>query len=259
MRQRRLAQERQRDREREEEREQNMQMAQMQNMNQLEELSDHHNREDEYDVYPDYRIDRAPDAVFVPNPEGEAKCTQVWEGDPLLFDYENEVEPVLQVLVGKSIEHARIEVIEEYEGAILRKHKERFQQVKEAELMETQRLEEARLRRNSEVDRRMMQMRLAKTANVNEEKRELSRSFAKGFLSTFKRDTLRMLSDLGALRRPVDLSVGMNFAPKLYSQIHLNMQTHQDHQESLDEVINGSMSDLSAVHKQAIFEELDKR
>lgn len=83
--------------------------------------------------------------------------------------------------------------------------------------METQRLEEARLRKNSEVDRRMMQMRLAKTANVNEEKRSLARSFAKGFLGTFKRDTLRMLVDLGALRRPVDLSVGMDFAPKLYS------------------------------------------
>jgi hypothetical protein len=68
-----------------------------------------------------------------------------------------------------------------------------------------------------------------------------------------------MLGDLGALRRPVDLSVGMDFAPKLYAQIHLNMQTHQDNQEALDEVINGSMSDLSAVHKQAIFQELDKR
>lgn len=78
----------------------------MQNMNQLEEISDHPNdpREDEFDVYPDYRIDRAPDAVFIPNPEGETKCTQIWEGDPLLFDYENEVEPILQVLVGKSIE-----------------------------------------------------------------------------------------------------------------------------------------------------------
>ena len=54
-----------------------------------------------------------------------------------MFDYENEVEPILQVLVGKSIEQARIEVIEGYEGAVLRKHKSKFGQVKEAELMET--------------------------------------------------------------------------------------------------------------------------
>lgn len=82
--------------------------------------------------------------------------------------------------------------------------------------METQRLEEARLRRNAEVDRRMMQMRLAKTANVNDEKRDVSRGFAKSFLRTFKRDTLKMMVDLGALRKPRELSVGMDFAPKLY-------------------------------------------
>lgn len=46
--------------------------------------------------------------------------------DPELFDFNNEVEPILQVLVGKSIEHARIEVIEEYEAQVLAKHKRRF-------------------------------------------------------------------------------------------------------------------------------------
>ena len=42
----------------------------------------------------------------------DPKQTQIWDQDPDLFDYENEVEPILQVLVGKSIEHARIEIIE---------------------------------------------------------------------------------------------------------------------------------------------------
>jgi hypothetical protein len=75
--------------------------------------------------------------VFIPNPEGDNKYTQIWEGDPFLFDYENEVEPILQVLVGKSVESARIEVIEEYEADVLNKHKAQFKQIKEAELMET--------------------------------------------------------------------------------------------------------------------------
>jgi hypothetical protein len=79
-----------------------------------------------------------------------------------LFDYENEVEPILQVLVGKSIEHARIEVIEELEAKLLARHKNTFLQLKEAELMETQRLEEARGRKNDEVDRRSLQARTTK-------------------------------------------------------------------------------------------------
>jgi hypothetical protein len=42
------------------------------------------------------------------------------------MDYENEVEPILQVLVGKSIEHARIEVIEEWEKKELDRHKRQW-------------------------------------------------------------------------------------------------------------------------------------
>ena len=100
-----------------------MQMAQLQSANQWEELSDYNNMIAETDIQPDYYIDRPPSAVFIPNPKGEMKFTQIFEGDPDLFDYENEVEPILQVLVGKSIEHARIEVIEEFENGVLQKHK----------------------------------------------------------------------------------------------------------------------------------------
>ena len=88
----------------------------MQSANVWEDLSDHQNMIDEYDIEPDYYIDRAPDANYIPNEKGHTKATQIFDGDYDLFDYENEVEPVLQVLVGKAIEHARIEVIEDYEA-----------------------------------------------------------------------------------------------------------------------------------------------
>ena len=71
---------------------------------------------DERDIEPDFFVDLAPDATFIPNEKGHEKATQIFDGDNDLFDFENEVEPVLQVLVGKAIEHARIEVIEDYEA-----------------------------------------------------------------------------------------------------------------------------------------------
>ena len=77
-------------------------------------------------VEPDYFIDIAPNADLIPASAGDAKETQIWEGDQDLFDYEEEVEPILQVLVGKSIEHARIEIIEEHEAESLAKHREKF-------------------------------------------------------------------------------------------------------------------------------------
>jgi hypothetical protein len=236
-----------------------MQAQQMQSANAWEELSDHQNMVDEYDIEPDYYIDRPPDAILIPNPEGEAKTTQIFDGDADLFDYENEVEPILQVLVGKSIEHARIEVIEQYEDLELQKHKRRFLQLKEAELMETQRLEEARGRKNDEIDRRNLQQRTAKNSQVQSEKKVVARSFAKDFLRYFKRDTMNVLVDLGALRRPDQLSIGTTFVPQLYNQIKNDMQNHNDHQEQMDEILNDSMRKISRAHKQAMVTEINKR
>ena len=70
---------------------------------------------DERLLEPDYFIDRPSVPIFVPNPEGEIKAVQVDDKDVDLFDFELEAEPILQVLVGKALEHARIEVIEEWE------------------------------------------------------------------------------------------------------------------------------------------------
>ena len=140
-----------------------------------------------------------------------------------MFDYENEVEPILQVLVGKSIEHARIEVIEELESKLLAKHKNNFLQFKEAELMETQRLEEARSRKNDEVDRRSLQARTTKQNLISTEKKAIARLFSKDFLKTFKRDTLNIMVDIGTLRKPVTLSVGDTYVPQLYGQIRSDM------------------------------------
>jgi hypothetical protein len=48
---------------------------------------------------------------------------------------------------------------------------------------------------------------------VQSEKKVVARTFAKDFLRFFKRDTLHVLVDLGALRRPDALSIGSVFVP----------------------------------------------
>lgn len=70
---------------------------------------------DEDQLEPDYYIDRPPSPIYIPNPDGEIKSTQIEDRDPDLFDFNLEVEPILQVLVGKALEHAQIECIEDYE------------------------------------------------------------------------------------------------------------------------------------------------
>lgn len=71
-----------------------------------------------------------------------------------------EVEPILQVLVGKALEQARIEVIEQHENQVLAKHNANYKQKREAILMQTQRVEARQQRRNDEIDRRNLQQRV---------------------------------------------------------------------------------------------------
>ena len=63
----------------------------------------------------------------------------------------------MQVLVGKTLEQSMMEVMEEEELANMRAHQEHFEQIRNAELAETQRLEEAEKRRFEEKERRVAQ------------------------------------------------------------------------------------------------------
>lgn len=61
-----------------------------------------------------------------------------------------EVQPILEVLVGKTVEQALIEVLEEEELAALREQQRKYIEIRAAELAETQRLEEQERRLRSE-------------------------------------------------------------------------------------------------------------
>lgn len=64
------------------------------------------------------------------------KSTQIYDGDYELFDFDKEVEPMLNVLIEKTLEQARMEVLEEYELRIIKLQSEEFQEIRNAELIE---------------------------------------------------------------------------------------------------------------------------
>ncbi len=68
-----------------------------------------------------------------------------------------EVKPILEVLVGKTVEQALLEVMEEEELANLKAQQRRFEELRNAEMVETQRLEEQERRHREEKQRRMRQ------------------------------------------------------------------------------------------------------
>lgn len=84
-------------------------------------------------------LDRPPTPLFMPAKTGVDRETQILPGE--LFDFDLEVEPILEVLVGKTLEQGLMEVLEEEELSAIRNRQEEFEQLRNSELAEVQRLE----------------------------------------------------------------------------------------------------------------------
>ncbi len=79
----------------------------------------------------------------------QCQTSHCWH-PPQLFDFDREVQPLLEVLVGKTIEQSLEEVMEEEELACLRAQQRAFEVLRNNELAEVQRLQEKERRHREE-------------------------------------------------------------------------------------------------------------
>lgn len=229
----------------------------IENKNDWEELDDYDNMVDEKEIEPDYYVDKPPSPVFMENEKGVDVEVQV--DDKELFDFELEVEPILQVLIGKATENARVEVIEDWEKDQLLDHKKKFLIIKEAELMETQRMEAARNRKRREAERRYANFRTAKGQIGWFNQKMIARQQAKKFMGLFKRDTFQELEDVGILRSPVDYAMQSRFLPALYNQTSAELVRENEFTEGVDSFIMMILRGNAREHKSSIQKEHKRR
>jgi hypothetical protein len=107
---------------------------------------------EEVGIATEFYLDRPPVPIFEPKMPAKENCkyTQIFDGDYELFDFDKEVEPMLNVLCLKTLEQARMEVLEENELRIMDEQKKEYEEVRNAELVEAQRFEAAEARIKSE-------------------------------------------------------------------------------------------------------------
>lgn len=180
----------------------------------LEELVDRP-PEKEATTQTDALMDRPPSPLFMPAKIGVDKHTQIEPGD--LFNFNVEVEPILEVLVGKTLEQAMDEVLEEEELANIRAHKAAFEQQRNIELAEVQRLEAEERRKAAEKQRRVDQEN--KRVRQEEEVMEkvAARGFAKSYLADLHTAVFDKLVGTGHFFDPVEREVDDVFMPWLHT------------------------------------------
>lgn len=180
-------------------------------------------------------LDRAPSPFYVPQKSGVDSETQIYDGE--LFDFDFEVEPILEVLVGKTLEQALMEVMEEEELAALKKHQEEYEALRAAALIETQRLEAAERRRTEEKERRV-----AEQLRILKEKQDVAskiaaRAFAKSYLADLVPGVLSTLESNGYFYDSVEKEIETQFLPWLSGEVVKKVKRVADAKIILDDVI----------------------
>lgn len=165
----------------------------------------------------DLFLERPVSPFYVPAKTGADVETQIYPGDVKLtktfkyflenrlfyclqlFDFDMEVQPILEVLVGKTIEQALIEVLEEEELAALREQQRRLLEIRAAELAEAQRLAERELRMKKEKEQRLHEYEHGLRVQQEMEERIAAAVLMQGYMADLLPSVLEGLEEEGFL------------------------------------------------------------
>ncbi|XP_077187789.1 radial spoke head protein 3 homolog B-like [Paroedura picta] len=187
----------------------------------LEELADRIVEVD-MECQTDAFLDRPATPLFIPAKSGRDVATQILEGE--LFDFDIEVKPMLEVLVGKTIEQALLEVMEEEELANLRAHQYAFQELRWAELAEVQRLEEQERRHREEKNNRKKQQLEFLQKEKETSEKIAARAFAQRYLSDLIPSVFGSLRDSGYFFDPVERDIEIGYLPWLMDKVEESIE-----------------------------------
>eukprot|EP01002_Notosolenus_urceolatus_P014398 NODE_5847_length_672_cov_3.264848_g4946_i0.p2 GENE.NODE_5847_length_672_cov_3.264848_g4946_i0~~NODE_5847_length_672_cov_3.264848_g4946_i0.p2 ORF type:complete len:204 (-),score=94.59 NODE_5847_length_672_cov_3.264848_g4946_i0:60-635(-) len=185
-------------------------------------------------------MDRPSTPLFVQSKTGVDAETQILEGD--LFDFDEEVDPFLEVLVGKTLEQAMLEVVQEEELDALRQQQVEYDQRLREEQSETQRLEAAERRKFEEKERRKAQgyQRIERERNTRE--KLAARRFAKQFLGPLEDQVFGRLEDDGWFHDSVVREVETDFLPWLSRATLRQMTFHRAGHDLVDDLIKDAIA-----------------
>ncbi|NXX94895.1 RSPH3 protein, partial [Centropus bengalensis] len=193
----------------------------MQTERYLEEISDQIIEVDR-ECQTDEFLDRPPTPLFIQKKTGIDVATQIEKEE--LFDFDIEVKPMLEVLIGKTIEQALLEVMEEEELAELWARQRAYAELRNAELAEVQRLEEQDRRYREEKERRKRQhiQMLQKQKETSE--KIAARAFTQRYLSDLIPSVFKSLHESGYFYDPIERDIETEFLPWLMTEVEETLE-----------------------------------
>lgn len=194
--------------------------------------------------------DRPPTPMFLQAKTGIDTSTQVEDGE--LFDFNLEVAPLLEVIIGKTIEQSFTEVLEEEELKAMRDHQEYFEQVRTAELVATQRMEAEEKRKAMENARRVKQEeeRIAREKQVRN--KISSVQLARGYLTGVFDVVFDKLYEDGTFFDPSVKEVEDDFLPLLTAMVTKKVTQKEISREVMRKIIREAIIKASEAKQKSV-------
>ena len=131
----------------------------------------------------------------MPRKRGVDKKTLVEDNE--LFNFEDEVEAILTVLCGKTLEVSRMEVLEEEELREMKEQQDHYKRMLAAEQADIKRMEETEAKRLQDFEKMKSNMREKKKNKQLAHRKVVARNIAKSYMAGLRENTFRKLKDVG--------------------------------------------------------------
>lgn len=187
------------------------------------------------DVQAQLVINRPISPLFIASKNGRDIGTQIEAGD--LFDFDIEVEPILEVLVSKTIHVSMLELEQEEEFETIRRAQEQFELIRNIELSELQRLQSEVRRRQNEKERRLQQEKKRQEERNELESKITAREFSRNYLSTLHTDVIDELESEGCFYDPIKKEIEENIIHLIVNGMKNNFQKYSVACELVEELM----------------------
>jgi hypothetical protein len=194
--------------------------------------------------------DRPPSPLFVRAKIGHDKDTQILTGD--LFNFDLEVQPILEVLVGKTLHVSMLEIMQEEELAAIASQQAEFDTIRNIELAEVQRLEAELKRKAQEKERRVEQETKRKQSRRALEEKIAARSFSQQYLGSLHTSVFETLIEEGFLYDPVRKEVEELFLADVINNLKKQADAYIAAETCAAELLNASRSTAVSFGQEAI-------
>lgn len=190
-------------------------------------------------------LDQPSAPLFVPAKTGQDVETQIDSGD--LFDFDLEVEPLLEVLVGKTIHVSMLELMQEEELEAIRRQQVEFETIRNIELAEVQRLEAEARRKTQEKERRLQQEKQRQKERTELEEKIAARAFAQQYLGSLHSGVFDMLQDEGFFYDPVKKEVEEIFMVEILEGYRDRVALYSAAQAMAEELLEAAKKQVKGI------------